>query len=103
MEFKPQAMYLTHYGRLDNPDLLVDGLRQCIRDLASLALAEAGRADAERGARLRAAVTDYLLGSARAHGVALEDATIADLLSMDIDLNAQGLEVWLVRQERRAA
>jgi glyoxylase-like metal-dependent hydrolase (beta-lactamase superfamily II) len=103
MTFNPQAMYLTHYGRIDRPDLLVDGLRQCIRDLAALALAEEGRADPERGARLKAAVADYLLRSARAHGVELPDDTIADLLAMDTELNAQGLEVWLIRREKRGA
>lgn len=103
MAFNPQAMYLTHYGRLDRPELLVDGLRQCIRDLTALGLAEEGQADPERGARLRAAIVDYLLGKARAHGVELEDGAIADLLALDIELNAQGLEVWLIRRERRRA
>lgn len=103
MSYEPQAMYVTHYGRLDRPDLLVGDLRQCIRDLAALALAEEGRGDAERGARLKAAVSAYLLSRARGHGVEMTDERVLDLLAMDIALNAQGLDVWLIRRERRAA
>ncbi len=102
MTYEPRAMYLTHYGRVDRPDLLVDGLRQCIRDLTDMALAEEGQVDPGRGARLKQAVSDYFKAGARAHGVELGDERVADLLAMDIDLNAQGLEVWLIRRERRA-
>lgn len=103
MAFTPQAMYLTHYGRVDRPETLVDGLRQSIRDLARLALAEEGRADNERSIRLKNAVTEHLLGSARTHGVNHEDAHMLELLAVDTDLNAQGLEVWLKRREKQAA
>jgi len=36
----------------------------------------------------------------RAHGCMLDEATIRDVLVMDIELNAQGLEVWLDRPSR---
>jgi hypothetical protein len=48
-------------------------------------------------------VIAHLMASAKAHGVTLNDAAIADLLAVDTDLNAQGLEVWLKRRERHAA
>jgi hypothetical protein len=35
---------------------------------------------------------------ARAHGSTLSDATMIELLALDIDLNAQGLAAWLDRQ-----
>jgi hypothetical protein len=38
------------------------------------------------------------LRSARAHGCRFDDAEIARLLAMDVELNAQGLGVWLDRQ-----
>jgi hypothetical protein len=31
------------------------------------------------------------------------ETAVQDLLALDIDLNAQGLEVWLVRRARRNA
>jgi hypothetical protein len=36
-------------------------------------------------------------------GVTLSDAAIANLLAVDTGLDAQDLEVWLKRRERRAA
>ncbi len=102
MSYEPGAMYLTHYCRIDDPAGLVDDLRQSIRDLAELALAEEGKADPGRGRRLKEAVTDYLIAGARAHGVGLADDRIRDLLAVDMELNAQGLEVWLMRREKRA-
>ena len=103
MAYAPEAMYLTHYGRVDRPTELVEGLRRSIADLAEIALAEEGRADPERQARLKAAVTAHLTASARAHGVDLTDSRIQELLVVDTELNAQGLEVWLKRREKRAA
>lgn len=103
MALSPREVYLTHYGRIEDPAGLVDGLRQNIRDLAALALAEEGRADAARQSRLEQAVTANLFGRARDHGVTLSDDELLRLFSVDIALNAQGLEVWLRRRERRAA
>ncbi|NEV62235.1 MBL fold metallo-hydrolase [Thiorhodococcus minor] len=103
MAYEPEAMYLTHFGRVDRPARLVDDLRQSIRNLAELALAEEGKADDQRQTRLKAAVTDHLTESARACGVDLEDTHIQELLAVDTELNAQGLEVWLRRREKRAA
>lgn len=102
MTFAPKAMFLTHYGRVDHPETLVDGLRQSIRDLARLALMEEGHADSARHARLQAAITAHLLDRARAHGVDQTDERMLELLAIDTDLNAQGLDVWLKRREKRA-
>lgn len=102
MTFEPQAMYLTHYGRVREPRYLVERLRRSIRDLADIARAEAASADSERQMRIKAAVTEHLLADARRHGCALSDEQMADLLEVDLELNAQGLEVWLQRSARRA-
>ena len=103
MAQNPQSMYLTHYGRVDNPQKLVLDLRRSIHEMSAIALAEEGRADAGRPARLKAAVTDYLIGSSRAAGIDYEDAHIKELLAVDTELNSQGLEVWLKRREKRTA
>ncbi|MBK1724287.1 MBL fold metallo-hydrolase [Thiocystis violacea] len=103
MAYAPEAMYLTHYGRIDRPGDLVDDLRQSIRALADIALAEEGKADDERPMRLKTAVTNHLIASARGHGVALTDSRVQELLVVDTELNAQGLEVWLKRREKRAS
>ena len=45
---------------------------------------------------------DHAVMQQRAHGCALEEAAVLELLGMDIELNAQGLEVWLDRARRHA-
>ena len=105
MALDPQAMYLTHYGRLDHPADLVETLRHSIRNHAAMALAAANQdlptvtkagwsACAPRWLR-------HLVSGAQAHGCTLDEAAIREVLAVDLDLNAQGLEVWLVRQERK--
>ncbi|WP_295450365.1 MBL fold metallo-hydrolase [uncultured Thiodictyon sp.] len=103
MALEPQAMYLTHYGRVDAPQRLVDGLRESIRAMAAIALAEQGHDDAGRAARLKDAVSRHLVGAARDHGVDMDHGRITELLALDTELNAQGLAVWLKRLERLPA
>jgi hypothetical protein len=103
MAFGPRSMYLTHYCRVEAPERLVDDLRHSIRALADLALeVDAGQGN-DRADRLRAAVGRQLVADAVAHGCSLGEARIRSLLEVDIELNAQGLEVWLKRRARRAA
>lgn len=103
MALGPTAMYLTHYGRVDAPETLVDGLRQSIRDQAAIALAEEGGTREGRQARLKSQVEALLMRRARDHGVTLDADRIRELLAVDTELNAQGLEVWLKRREKQKA
>lgn len=102
MALHPQAMYLTHFGRLDRPADLVETLRQSIRDQATLALEVAAAGPEGRPQRLKAAVAAHLVAGVQAHGCDLDEARIREVLAVDMDLNAQGLAVWLVRRDRRA-
>jgi glyoxylase-like metal-dependent hydrolase (beta-lactamase superfamily II) len=97
----PRALYLTHFGRLEHPEKLVGELRQSIRDLAALALAEEDNGTEGRLGRLRQAVAAHLTARAKARGVAMGETAIQHLLALDIDLNAQGLQVWLARRATR--
>jgi glyoxylase-like metal-dependent hydrolase (beta-lactamase superfamily II) len=101
LAYAPRAAFLTHYCRIDAPADHADKLRQSITDLAGIALAHADAPAAERKDRIQAAVTAHLLADARAHGCMLTDAQMQDLLAVDLELNAQGLEVWLQRREKR--
>ena len=102
MSFAPERMYLTHYSRLDQPAALAGDLRQSVRDLADLALAEADGPAAGRVDRIRTAVGDYLVQKVRDHGCDMAESRIRELLALDTDLNAQGLEVWLARRAKAA-
>ena len=91
----PKSMYLTHYGR-------VGGVARLARDLieqidAMVALAHSVADQPDRHERLVAALLDLYAGRARAHGSPLTRDQIAGLLAVDVELNAQGLEVWLDR------
>ena len=46
---------------------------------------------------LKAGLLPIYLRSLRAHGCTLSDARIAELLAIDLELNAQGMAVWLDR------
>jgi len=100
MAFQPRAMYLTHYCRVDHPERLVDDLRHSIRALATLALEMDATQGEGRADRLREAVGRQLVADAVAHGCTLGETRIRSLLEVDIELNAQGLEVWLRRRAK---
>ena len=99
---EPAFAYLTHFGRVAVTADLVARLRESIDALAATAQAAAGLGES-RLAHLKTAVGEQLVAEARSHGVTLEEARMRELLAADIELNAQGLEVWLVRQEKRRA
>jgi hypothetical protein len=43
---------------------------------------------------------EILVGEALAHGCDLRGERLIDVLAMDIELNAQGLAIWLEREQR---
>jgi len=95
LEYAPTSMYLTHYSRIgDVPRVASELLRQ-IRDLARIALEL--RAAPQRHQRLCSELRSYFLDRLRVHGCTLGETRIDSLLAMDIELNAQGLGVWLDR------
>ena len=96
MQHTPEAMYLTHYGRVENAPKLAADLHVQIDAMTAIARACDGRADRHRA--LVAALSELYLERARAHGCRLDDAGVLRVLEMDIELNAQGLACWLDRK-----
>ncbi|MBK5941928.1 MBL fold metallo-hydrolase [Halochromatium roseum] len=101
LAFEPVAAFLTHYCRIDAPARQVDQLRRSVRDLATIALEYADEPQPARKDRIKDAITAHLLSDARAHGCTLDEPHMRELLAVDLELNAQGLEVWLQRREKR--
>ncbi|QDH71887.1 MBL fold metallo-hydrolase [Marilutibacter alkalisoli] len=97
----PEAMYVTHYGRVTGVERLAGLLADQI-DAMVAAAREAAHAE-DVHATLVSALEALYLQQVRAHGVTLPDDGIRAVLAMDIELNAQGLEVWLQRQSGQAA
>ena len=54
----------------------------------------------DRAARLRAGVEELFLGWVRDHETPLPAERVRELLALDVELNAQGLEAWLDRDRR---
>lgn len=92
---QPQAMYLTHFNRVENVAKLAGDLHQTIDAMVSLAR-DAKKA-ANRHAVIVAGLTELYAARAQAHGWVNARDKVQELLHMDIELNAQGLEVWLDR------
>lgn len=98
---KPAAMYPTHFGRVEDVIRLAADLHVQIDAMVTLALDARGAAD--RHATLVEGLTQLYAGRAREHGWKGGRDGLEQLLHMDIELNAQGLEVWLDRQQREPA
>lgn len=92
---EPRTMRLTHYGPVGDVARLADDLLAQIDMMVALARAADGHAD--RHARLVASLGELYVARAAAHGSALSGEQVRALLAVDIELNAQGLEVWLDR------
>ena len=95
LALRPDAMYLTHYGRVEDVERLAADLHVQIDAMVDLARAAHGRPD--RHAVLMESLTDLYATLAAAHGWRHGRDALRQLLGMDVELNAQGLEVWLDR------
>lgn len=100
LALKPDAMYLTHYGRVDDVARLAADLHPQID--AMVALARAADSQPDRHETLMASLTDLYAERALAHGWTRGRDALREVIGMDIELNAQGLEVWLDGIKRAA-
>jgi glyoxylase-like metal-dependent hydrolase (beta-lactamase superfamily II) len=98
LSFAPQQMFLTHYSRVTDVPRLAHDLHEQIDTMVAIARAHAS--DPQRHAHITTDLANLYTSRARAHGCALTAAQVRELLAMDIELNAQGLEVWLDRQRQ---
>lgn len=90
----PPAMYLTHYGRLDQVAEHGRDLLRRLDAVVELAVAERS-AGGLRHERIKEAMTGYLLAELQAHGCKLSEESLLEIWATDLELNAQGLGVWL--------
>ena len=93
----PQQMYLTHYGAVGDVPRLA-GLLLAQVD-AMVAMAQALAPSPQRHDQLKAGLQAIARTQLVQHGLADPDAALQSLV-LDIELNAQGLGVWLDRDTR---
>jgi glyoxylase-like metal-dependent hydrolase (beta-lactamase superfamily II) len=93
--YEPKALYLMHYSRVTDVPRLADSMEHQLREFVRI-----GRAHAQsprREALIRAEMSALWARLLREHGCALTPAQIEDVFGGDLDLNTQGLIVWLDR------
>jgi glyoxylase-like metal-dependent hydrolase (beta-lactamase superfamily II) len=98
---QPACMYLTHYGRVTAVHTLADQLLALLDGVVRLGQAE--RHAADRHARLKDGLLALYLDSLATHGCRFGADEVARLLSVDLELNAQGMAAWLDRDARTRA
>ncbi|HET9822482.1 MAG TPA: MBL fold metallo-hydrolase [Burkholderiaceae bacterium] len=98
VSFDPDVCFLTHFGPVREPRRMARHLLRLIDALATLG--EALRDAPERHLALKREITALYSAQLREHGLEPTPDRL-ELLAGDIELNAQGLAVWLDRLARK--
>lgn len=94
---QPDHVCLTHYGQLGDVARLGASLLEQIDEMVAQAHIVNNSAEEDRHQALRDMLARIWLRRLREHGHTADEATLLHLLAMDIELNAQGLGIWLDR------
>lgn len=94
--YQPEAIYLTHYSQIHDIPTRARDLLHCIDAHVDIAQAASGSGQ-PRIDQIKRELARWVKSAAREQGWALQGGDAVDLLTGDIELNAQGLEVWLQR------
>jgi glyoxylase-like metal-dependent hydrolase (beta-lactamase superfamily II) len=95
LAFAPEQIYVTHYGAVGEVARLAELLLGQLDRM--VAVARAVPPGPERHGALLHGLEAVHLRSLREHGVTLPDRRIRELLALDLELNAQGIAIWLDR------
>jgi glyoxylase-like metal-dependent hydrolase (beta-lactamase superfamily II) len=95
MSYRPRSIFLTHYGEVTELERLAREMKE--RVLAYVDLATRYRDAPDRASKLRHGMFAMMGTWLDAHGYPPDDAKRHWLLDDDVELNCQGLEVWLDR------
>lgn len=94
----PDRIHVAHYGVVTECARLGDDLVELVDAMVAIAREAHGHDD--RHVRIVAGLSALYLERAAAHGVTDAPRVVADVLGGDIEINAQGLGVWLDRISR---
>ena len=96
MSFRPEALYVTHFGQVRDAPRLAADLHRLID--AHAELGERNRfVGTERHERLRQGITALVLAERARQEWRLSAEETLQVFALDIELNAQGIAAWLDR------
>lgn len=93
LSYHPKQMFLTHFGKIAQVPEAADKLHASIDNLVVL-MESVSEADEKRHKLLVDQIMESFLQEIHQLGSPISDDTARELLAMDVELNAQGLEVW---------
>jgi glyoxylase-like metal-dependent hydrolase (beta-lactamase superfamily II) len=96
LRLAPEAVYLTHYSRVEHIAALGSDMHRDIDASVRMAKHAAGALDP--AAAIVPQLIKHLWQRLDAHGCTLGDAERHALLDLDVELNAAGLAAWLSRR-----
>jgi len=96
ISYAPRSIFLTHYAEVTELERLARELKE--RVLAYVDLGTRYRDAPDRASKLRHGMFAMMASWLDAHGYPRDDAKRHWLLDDDVDLNCQGIEVWLDRK-----
>ena len=104
LAYQPESIYLTHYSRITSIPKLGRDLHARIDGLVGIAKrqAQAHAKGPQRTQAIAAELFEWLCTELDAHGTSLTRAQRWELLGGDVELNTQGLEVWLDKPAKAA-
>lgn len=93
LALRPAVAYITHFGAVTAVEAQADMVLRQSDAMAELTRRLHGAAGFEQ--RLREGLREIYLAEARRCGVGMADSEILALVEADVELNAQGLAVWI--------
>lgn len=100
LALQPRSAYLTHFGRVEDLPRLAADLHELLDAFVEVAEA-APQETSRRQAEITAGLESLLIERLRRHGCTLPETELIRLLAHDVELNAQGLAVWLEKTTRK--
>lgn len=98
---RPRRVHATHFGSLEDIDRLAVDLHEQVDAMVAIArVADAAASPELRHERLLLGLRTLYARRAARHGWSGTPAALEAILGLDIELNAQGLGVWLDRLRR---
>ena len=93
MSYEPERLYLTHYSEVGNLKRLASDMHKGINAFVAIALELASVEN--RTTAIHDAIFDYFETGLIRHGFKGDRDAMWSVLKLDVNLNTQGIEVWL--------